>query len=83
LKAVGLLVMKDVPSQYVARDGTVLVTFQSIVDLQLSSLYDGHIDPKTFRQRNYTPDKSLEGEEWIAVSVDSLKAADPVECRER
>ena len=79
----GLLVMKDVPSQYVARDGTVLVTFQSIVDLQLSSLYDGHIDPETFRQRNYTPDKSLEGEEWVDVPVDSLKAADPVKCRER
>jgi hypothetical protein len=79
----GLLVMNDVPSQYVARDGTVLVTFQSIVALQLSSLYDGHIDPETFRQRNYTPDKSLEGEEWVDVPVDSLKAADPVKCRER
>lgn len=79
----GLLVLSDVPSAYVAPDGTVVTAFQDVVALQLSSLYDGHIDPETFRQRNYTPDKSLEGEEWIDVSIDSLKAADPVECRER
>ena len=78
----GLLVLEDVPSAYVAPDGRVVTSFQDVIALELSSLYDGHIDPETFRQRNYTPDKSLVGEEWIGVSVDSLKAADPVECRE-
>lgn len=83
LDGCGLLILNDLPlpSQHIRYDGIVLVAFQHVIALQVSSLYDGLIDPETFSQRTYHLGKPLEGEEWLDVSVDSLKAADPAECR--
>lgn len=76
----GLLVLDDLPSVHAGPDGTVLVPYEGVVSIRLSSLYDGHIDPETYHQRNYHRGKPLDGETWIEIPVDSLKAADPPEC---
>ncbi|NIM48721.1 MAG: hypothetical protein GTO22_05605 [Gemmatimonadales bacterium] len=56
--------------------------FRAVTRMQVSSLYHGRWDPGREPKR-YAPGASLEGEEWLEVSLTQMRARFPPECAGR